>query len=131
MWRNPNRWARASWILTRTSFLALAGALALGGCGTTVPGHVNSLEAQKTHPKMWARADTTVDEMRADIQACGRSIPEPKVTGWAMLGAALELGAVAGGGMSPGLVGSSTDSSGDRWALIQGCMADKGYTRQQ
>lgn len=89
------------------------------------------LEAQKTHPKMWARADTTVDEMRADIQACSRSIPEPKVAGWAMLGAALELGAVAGGGMSPGLVGSSTDSSGDRWALVQRCMADKGYTQQQ
>ncbi len=130
MLSNLNQAARTARILARASSLVLVGALALGGCGTTVPGHLNSLEAQKTHPKMWARADMTVDEMRADIQACGRSIPEPQVTAWAMLGAALELGAVAGGGMSPGLVGSSTDSSGDRWALIQRCMADKGYTRQ-
>jgi hypothetical protein len=71
MWSNPHQWSCASRILTKASALALIGALALGGCGTTASdGHLDSLEVQKTHPKMWARANTTVDEMRADFNAC-------------------------------------------------------------
>jgi len=130
MWNLANRWVLMPLVPARALSLGLAGALAFGGCGTTVPGHLDSLEAQKTHPKIWARADTTVDEMRADIKHCGQAPPQPRPTGWAVVGGLLELGAVAGGGMSPGLVGSSADASGGNWASVERCMAHKGYTLQ-
>jgi len=63
--------------------LAILGALLLSGCATHTLAELeadprDSLTVQRTeHPKMFARANTTVGAMRVDLRECGTAPTAP------------------------------------------------------
>lgn len=116
-----------------TSSLLFLVALLLGGCATHTQAELeadprDSLTAQQSHPKMFARPSTTVGQMRADFRDCanrpdGVYTANRKYNGG--IGSGGDLGAQAADFFSLGTVGMiETNKAMDRTAV---CMQDKGY----
>ena len=117
------------------TLLFLGSALFLPGCATQSLAELeadprDSLTVQQTHPKMFARTDTTVGQMRADLRECGNRpdgvyTVNRKYNGG--IGAGGDAGAQSADFVSLGTLGMVETNKA--WERTNACMQDKGYAR--
>lgn len=111
--------------------------LVLAGCATHTRAELeadprDSLTIQQTYPKMFARSNTTVGQMRADFRECANR-PDAaytayrKYNGSILPGGSGDLGAQAADVFTLGTV--SAVATRDATNRTFACMRDKGYTQ--
>jgi hypothetical protein len=123
----------------KTSYVFLLfGGLVLSGCAAPMTQAElfgdprDSLTVQQTHPKMFARPDTTVGVMRVDFRECanrpdGVYAVGRKYNGSILPGGPGDLGAQAADYFTLGT--TSTVATREAMGRTAACMRDKGYSQ--
>jgi hypothetical protein len=122
--------------MTLTHWLLLLAVLGTAGCAAGMTQAEleadtrDSLSVQQTHPKMFARPNTTVGAMRVDLRECGNR-PDGVYTAYRKynggLGSGGDAGAQAADFFSLGTVGMVEKNKA--MERTTACMQDKGYAR--